>query len=65
MVLHDPNQALRYCDRVLLLYGDGQWESGTCEELLTVERLSRLYKHPMHMLQQGEERFFTPGEAKI
>jgi iron complex transport system ATP-binding protein len=64
MVLHDPNQALRYCDRVLLLYGDGQWESGACEELLTVERLSRLYHHPMRMLQQGEERFFAPGEVK-
>lgn len=61
MVLHDPNQALRYCDQVLLLYGDGQWESGACEELLTVERLSRLYQHPMRMLQQGEERFFTPA----
>lgn len=65
MVLHDPNQALRYCDRVLLLYGDGRWESGACDELLTVERLSCLYKHPMRMLQQGEECFFTPGEAEI
>lgn len=67
MVLHDPNQALRYCDRVLLLYGDGGdegnglWESGECEELLTTERLGRLYKHPMRMLQQGEERLFIPG----
>jgi iron complex transport system ATP-binding protein len=65
MVLHDPNLALRYCDRVLLLYGDGQWESGACEELLTVERLSRLYKHPMRILQQGEERFFTPADTGV
>jgi iron complex transport system ATP-binding protein len=63
MVLHDPNQALRYCDQALLLYGDGRWESGRCEELLTVERLSRLYHHPMRMVQQGEERFFIPEEV--
>ena len=62
MVLHDPNQARRYCDQALLLYGDGEWESGACEELLTVDRLSRLYQHPMRMLQQGEERLFIPGE---
>ncbi len=62
MVLHDPNQAQRYCDQALLLYGDGEWESGTCEALLTAERLSRLYKHPMRMLQQGEECLFIPGE---
>ena len=61
MVLHDPNQALRFCDHALLLYGDGSWESGVCEELLTIERLSRLYQHPMHLVQQGEEKLFVPG----
>jgi iron complex transport system ATP-binding protein len=61
MVLHDPNQALRYCDRTLLLYGDGSWESGKSEELLT-ERLSRLYQHPMRLLLQGSDRLFIPGE---
>lgn len=62
MVLHDPNQACRYCDQALLLYGDGEWESGACEELLTVERLSRLYQHPMRLLQQDEEQLFIPAE---
>ena len=60
MVLHDPNQALRYCDHALLLYGDGNWESGECKELLTAERLSSLYKHPMRMLKQDELRLFIP-----
>ncbi len=60
MVLHDPNQARRYCDQALLLYGDGEWESGTCEALLTAERLSRLYRHPMRVLQQDGERLFIP-----
>jgi iron complex transport system ATP-binding protein len=65
MVLHDPNQALRYCDQALLLYGDGRWESGVCEELLTVERLSRLYRHPMRLVEQGEERFFIPADEGV
>lgn len=62
IVLHDPNQALRYCDSALLLYGDGSWEKGDSEGLLTTERLSRLYKHPMRMLQQDNERLFLPAE---
>ncbi len=60
MVLHDPNQALRYCDQALLLYGDGSWESGKSDELLTTERLSRLYQHPMRLLQQGNDKLFIP-----
>ena len=62
MVLHDPNQALRYCDRALLLFGDGTWESGGCEELLTVERLGSLYRHPIRLVREGTERLFIPGE---
>lgn len=61
MVLHEPNQALRYCDQALLLYGNGDWECGECKELLTSERLSALYRHPMRLLQAGEERLFIPG----
>jgi len=58
MVLHDPNQVLRYCDRVLLLRGDGGWEAGRCEELLTAKRLSGLYGCPISLIEQGDERFF-------
>ena len=43
MVLHDPNQALHYCDKVLLLEGNGRWQQGNSRELLTAERLSALY----------------------
>lgn len=60
MVLHDPNQALRYCDKVLLLSGDGHWQAGRCKELLTAETLSRLYGHPLEMVAQGDKRLFLP-----
>lgn len=61
MVLHDPNQALRYCDKVLLLEGDGRWQAGASEALLTAEHLSHLYGHPVDMVEIGEKRrWFIP-----
>lgn len=46
MSLHDPGLAARFADRVLLLFGNGQWLHGTTSELLTAEHLSRLYRTP-------------------
>ncbi len=60
MVLHDPNQAVRYASHALLLYGDGSWESGESGTLLTAQRLGRLYRHPMKCLEQEGERLFLP-----
>jgi iron complex transport system ATP-binding protein len=42
MMLHDVNLAARYCDHALLLQR-GSALAGPAEELLTAERLSRLY----------------------
>jgi len=47
MVLHDINLAARFCDRVLLLYGGGEWETGASDVLLEEARLSRLYATPI------------------
>ena len=58
MVLHDPNQALRYCDKVLLLYGDGRWQAGDCKDLLTAETLSSLYNCPVTLIEQDARRVF-------
>lgn len=49
-ILHDANLASRYCDRVLLLFGDGEVEGGPTDELLTAERMSRLYRHPIRRI---------------
>ncbi len=59
--LHDPNLAARYVDRVLLLGGDGTAEWGPTAELLTAERLARLYRHPFHQLSQSGMSAFVPG----
>ena len=50
MVLHDPNLAARFCDRLLLLFDDGETLAGPAEELLTEEQLTRLYGHPVRRI---------------
>lgn len=61
MVLHDVNLAARYCDRALLLHGEGESEQGGTKEILTETTLSRLYRHRVDLLQAGERRIFIPG----
>lgn len=61
MVLHDPNQAWRFCNQTLLLYGDGEWEAGETRIMLSSERLERLYGYPMKTVGQGEEQLFIPA----
>ena len=60
MVLHEPGLAARYCDRVLLLYGDGHTEIGPVKALLTAERLSTLYGHPLRALDDRGKPWFIP-----
>ncbi len=60
MVLHDINQAARYCDKVLMLFDNGEWEAGSCSELLTGERLSRLYGTAIQQLDNTDGRYFIP-----
>jgi len=47
MSLHDVNLAARFCDQVLMLFGEGQVRHGSALEILNVENLSRLYETPM------------------
>lgn len=46
-VAHDLNLAWQVATHVLLLHGDGQWEAGTCTEMMTTEKLSRCLRHPV------------------
>ena len=41
--LHDVNLARMHCDNALLLYGDGDWQSGDCQQIINIENLSRLF----------------------
>ena len=60
MVLHEPALAWRFCDRALLIHGDGHTESGTTREMLTAERLSALYQYPLEALESDGRISFVP-----
>lgn len=60
MTLHDINLTARYCDWLLLLFGDGEVRWGPTSEVLTEENLTRLYHHPIHMVQGAARRVYYP-----
>ncbi len=59
MVLHDINHVVRYCDHVLLLFGNGEICQGRQAEILNAEVLSRLYDYPVVEVAVGQQRFFA------
>ena len=61
MSLHDVNLAARFCNRVLMLFGDGETDFGECAVMLEPERLSRLYRVPVRMLPWEGGRAYLPG----
>lgn len=60
MVLHEPALAWRYCDRVLLVHGDGITASGSARDMLTAERLSALYEYPLQAVEHDGRLSFIP-----
>ena len=60
MVLHDPALAHRFCDRALLIHGDGRTEIGTVDAILTAKNLSELYGYPLRQIEDGSRRCFIP-----
>jgi iron complex transport system ATP-binding protein len=59
MALHEVNLATCYCSHVLMLYGNGEWEAGPTEQLLDAERLSRLYRCRVRLVDDGRQRVFA------
>lgn len=60
MVLHDPALAHRFCDRALLIHGDGRCELGAVDSILTAPRLSELYGYALRQIEDGGQRCFIP-----
>ena len=58
--LHDPALAHRFCDRALLLYGDGRTESAAVDDILTAKTLSELYGYGLRQLEDRGHRCFIP-----
>jgi iron complex transport system ATP-binding protein len=60
MVLHEPALAWRFCDRALLVHGDGRCECGPASEMLTAERLSALYDYPLRVFERDGQLCLIP-----
>lgn len=61
MVLHDINLTARYASHVLLLDGQGGHIFGPAAEVLTTERLSAAFGHPLRAVADGRATLFVPA----
>ena len=60
MVIHDANLAYQYCDNILLLYGNGDWEAGKTKDLITTTNLSRVYDCQFQVMHNDATSVFIP-----
>jgi iron complex transport system ATP-binding protein len=60
LVMHDLNLAVRYCNRFLLLFGNGETVQGTVETALTQANLERLYQHPLQAVPGPHGMIWLP-----
>ena len=61
MILHDLNLAARFCDHILMLFGNGKVLTGETLELLTAENLGELYGYPIKALNSDSHFVFVPA----
>lgn len=59
LVSHDPNHAQYLATHALLLFGDGGFLAGTCEQVLTEQHLSDLYQLRMRSIRQQQQQWFV------
>jgi len=61
MILHDINLATRFCDHLMLLFGEGETLCGPAKEVLNIENLTRLYGHPVIAVEGPSGPVFLPN----
>ena len=61
MTVHDVNLAARYCDHVLLLFGNGDVMHGPADSVLNTATLQRLYNHSIVTVTGPRGSVFLPG----
>ena len=62
--LHDANLAARFGTRALLLHGDGRWQLGPTEEVLTAEHLTALFRTPILQVPSEMGAVFVTGGTR-
>ncbi len=65
MAVHDINLAAHDCNKILMLFQDGTSMQGSCSEMLTTELLSRLYQHPIDVIQAGDQTYWQPRRTNL
>lgn len=61
MILHDLNLAQRFCDHIMLLFGEGETLTGPTADVLTTDSLSRLFNHPTIKIDSPNGPVFLPA----
>ena len=61
MALHDVNLVARYCDRVVMMFDDGEVKMGKCAELLQADTLSALYGYDIECIVAEDRTVFVPA----
>lgn len=61
MVSHDLNLAHNVATHALLLMGDGQWQAGRVEDVMTVPLLTLCLGHPIEQVQHDGRTLFIPS----
>lgn len=61
MVLHDINLAIRFGTHAILLFGDGTTLQGPTHEVVTRERLERLYRCRLREVRDGDRPCYLPA----
>ena len=60
MVLHDVNLVTRFCSHVILMLGKDQILCGPVNEIVTLDNLNLLYRHPIHEYRSRDRVLFYP-----
>lgn len=61
MATHDINLAARFCDLILLLRDNGEYQFGRTEDILTDTNLSMAYQCEIHHVDTPAGRLFYPA----
>lgn len=54
---HNPNDALKYADHVVLMHARSCLASGSVDQMLTPQQLGALYHAPLHCYQDGAKKW--------
>lgn len=60
MSLHDINLASRYCDHILLLFGEGEYLAGPRQDMLNESNLEQVFNHPIRQHELNQQSIFIP-----